>query len=234
MRAQRAIRRVEPQGYPEEERVGEEILQRWIVELLRPLVASWLASRGVRALVGADQFVYFVRGELRARVAPDVFVLPGVRPDRRIRSWKTWEEGIVPSFALEVVSSDVDKDYIDGPALYRELGVEELVIFDPDFAEEERGRHRFQVFRRTARRGFARVVVSDEDRVTSRVLGCWIRAVGTDEKTRLRLATGPEGADLFPTDAERERAEKERERAARLAAEAEVAHLRALLTGRKS
>ena len=48
MGAQRAIRRVEPRGtvYPAEERVGEEILQRWIVELLRPLIESSGAAGG--------------------------------------------------------------------------------------------------------------------------------------------------------------------------------------------
>jgi Uma2 family endonuclease len=253
-----------PQGadatiYPVEEKVGEEILQRWILELLRPLVATWLASRGVRALTGADQFIYFRRGDTRMRVAPDLYVLPGVRPDRRIRSWKTWEEGLVPSFALEVVSGDVDKDYIESPALYRDLGVRELIVFDPDH-EDDPQRFRFQVFRAVGKRGLVRTSVTNEDRVASRVLGCWIRAVGHGEDTRLRLATGKTGDELLPTDAdraekeraekereraekereraekereraekERERAEKERERAARQAAVADVARLSALL-----
>lgn len=66
--------------------MGAELLQRWIVELFRPLVERWLAERGVRALTGADQFIYFRRGDVRGRVPPDVFVLPGVRPDRRMRA----------------------------------------------------------------------------------------------------------------------------------------------------
>lgn len=211
--------------YPVEERVGEELLQRWIMEILRPLIERWLKERGVTALTGADQFIYFRRGDTRGRVAPDVYVLPGVRPNRRIKSWKTWIEGIVPSFALEVVSNDVDKDYIDAPALYRELGIEELVIFDPHF-EDEPDRFRFQIYRQVGKRGLVRAAVTNEDRVRSRVLGCWLRVVGAGEDMRLRLATGSSGDELFPTEAERERAEKERERAARIAAEAEVARLR--------
>ncbi|MFO0548240.1 MAG: Uma2 family endonuclease [Polyangiaceae bacterium] len=202
--------------YPVEEKVGEDFLQRLIVELLRPMVERWLAEQGVVALTGADQFVYFRRGDTRKRVAPDVFVLPGVRPGRRVRSWKTWEEGIVPSFALEVVSLDVDKDYIDAPTLYRELGVKELVVFDPDY-EAEPGRYRFQVFRLSKSRGVVREV-TNEDRVRSKTLGCWIRATGVGETTRLRLATGPHGDALVPTDAEErehERTEKEAERAAK-------------------
>ena len=211
--------------YPVEEKVGEELLQRWIIELLRPLVERWLASRKVIALTGADQFIYFRRGDTRGRLAPDVFVLPGVRPNRRIRSWKTWVEQVVPSFALEVVSRDVDKDYIDGPELYRELGVQELVIFDPDF-EEEPDRFRFQVYRQVGKRGLVRAEVTNEDRVRSRVLKCWLRVIGVGEEMRLRIATGPSGEVLYPTEAEHERAEKERERAGRKAAEAELARLR--------
>jgi len=218
--------------YPVEEKMGEELLQRWIVELLRPLVERWLAERKVLALTGADQFIYFRRGDTRGRVAPDVFVLPGVRPGRRIRSWKTWADGPAPSFALEVVSRDIDKDYVEGPLLYRELGVRELVVFDPDF-EEEAERFRFQVYRQIGRRGLVRTAVTNEDRVRSAALGCWLRAVGSGEELRLRLAIGPSGDELFPTEAEKERAEKERERAARLAAEAEIARLREQLQRRR-
>jgi hypothetical protein len=210
--ARRAAAAQDVTVYPVEEKVGEELLQRWIVELLRPLIERWLAEKKVTALTGADQFVYFRRGDTRGRVAPDVFVLPGVRSGRRIRSWKTWEEHIVPSFALEVVSSDVDKDYIEAPTLYAELGVEELVIFDPDF-ENEPDRFRFQIYRKLPRRGLVRVAVTNEDRVFVKVLRCYLRAVGSGETTRLRLGIGPEGEQLFPTEAEHERAEKERERA---------------------
>jgi Uma2 family endonuclease len=218
--------------YPVEEKVGEETLQRFIVELLRPLIERYLAERGVRALTGADQFIYFRRGDVRGRVAPDVYVLPGVRPNRRVRSWKTWQDKVVPSFALEVVSTDVDKDYIDTPPLYRELGVKELIIFDPDY-EEGPERVRFQVYRPVAGRERMRAIVTNEDRVRSRALGCYVRAVGSGEETRLRLGVGPQGDNLYPTEAEAERIDRDRERLekerlqARLAeAEREVERLR--------
>jgi Uma2 family endonuclease len=219
--------------YPVEEKMGEESLQRVIIELLRPLVERWLAHNRIKAFAGADQFIYFLEGDIRRRVAPDVYVLPGVRPGRRIKSWKTWEEQVIPSFALEVVSGDIDKDYIDAPDLYRQLGVKELVIFDPDF-EESSERFRFQVYRQIARRGLVRVLVTDEDRVYSKTLKCHLRAIGAGETTRLRLATGPEGEALFPTEAEEERGNSERERAARIAAEQELARLRARLAPRRT
>lgn len=221
--------------YPWEERVGEESLQRFILELLRPLVERWLAERGIRAFTGADQFIYYRKGDATERVAPDLYVLPGVRPGRRIKSWKVWQEGVAPTFALEVVSGEVDKDYIEAPARYREIGVRELILFDPDH-EEDSGRYRFQVFRQVGKRGLTRVLVTDEDRVLSKVLGCHVLVVGVGEAARLRLATGAHGERLFPLEAEveraekeRERAEKERERAGRLAAEAEIDRLRKLL-----
>ena len=200
--------------YPVEDKMGEDLLQRQIMEVLRPMVREWFKTRGVVALVGADQFVYFRIGDTRGRLAPDLFVLPGVKPGRRIKSWKVWQEGIAPSFALEVVSGDVDKDYVDGPPLYRELGVRELVIFDPDsLTESDDERVLFQVYRRVARRGLVKMLVTNEDRVVSRELGCHLRVEGSGDQILLRLATGPHGENWVPTGEERERAEKERERA---------------------
>jgi hypothetical protein len=161
----------DPTVYPSDDDMGEGSLQRFIAELLRPLVERWLASKGVR----------------------------------------------------------------------------ELVIFDPEHQAVRAERLRFQVFRRLSKRGLVRVEATNDDRVRSRVLGCFLRAVGDDVgSTRLRIATGASGDELFPTEAEAERAaraEAEAERAARAraeaartqaeaalaASEAEVARLRAEL-----
>ncbi len=103
----------DPTIYPEEERVGEDILQRWIIEVLRPLLQRWLTSRRVRALVGADQFIYYRQHDAHARVAPDIYVLPGIDPHHRVHTWKIWIEHVVPSFALEIVLRDWQDGYID-------------------------------------------------------------------------------------------------------------------------
>ena len=228
----------DPTVYPVEEKVGEDTLQRLIVELLRPLVERWLAQRGVQALVGADQFIYWKQFDPHQRVAPDVYVLPGVPPGTYVSAWKTWESGIVPSFCFEVVSTDWRKDYAEALPRYEALGVIELVVFDPRFAERSDGR-RWQVYRRLGRRGFVRVEATNADRVRSKVLGCWLRAVGDERAVRVRLATGARGDDLVPTpeeaeEAERiareaERAAKETERAAKEAALARVRELEAIL-----
>lgn len=221
----------DPTVYPVEERVGEDLLQRLIVELLRPLIERWLADRGVEALVGADQFIYYRQHEPTARYAPDVYVLPGVAPDTRVTSWKTWQTGIVPSFALEVASSDWRKDYEEAPERCAEIGLSELVVFDPGWAERPGGEGaRWQVWR-TGKRGLRRSIRSDEDRVRSRALGCWLRSVGVAQATRLRLAE-QRGEKLFPTAEEAERAAKVAERAAKEAALARIAELEAELRRR--
>ncbi|MBN9161090.1 MAG: Uma2 family endonuclease [Myxococcales bacterium] len=224
--------------YPETDDMGEHELQRLIAELLRPLLERFLAERGIVAHAGADQFVYWAEGEPTKRIAPDLYVLPGVRQDVVIRSWKTWQTGIVPSFVLEIAGDDYAKDYEDNPVLYGDLGVEELVIFDPHARPGSRSsRVRWQVYRRIRRRGLVRVEVSQSDRVRSKHLGVWLRAVGTGDDVRVRIALGPQGDELYPTEAEAECAAKEQERAQRLRAEAEVERLRALLaakTGRRS
>jgi hypothetical protein len=222
--------------YPIEEKVGEDILQRWIVEQLRPLVERWLASRGAPTFVGADQFVYYRQYHPKKVIAPDLYVLPGVPPGRRVKSWKVWETGIVPSFALEVVSSnDVEKDYREGLERYAELGVAEVLLFDPDYRRSP-DRVRWQRYCTRKARGFVQVQVSNADRMRSSVLGCFLRVVGEGDAARLRLATGPRGDTLvlLPDEEERaakekERAAKEKERAAKEAALARVAELEALL-----
>jgi Uma2 family endonuclease len=239
----RASAKVDPTIYPVDEKVGESLLQRWIVELLRPLVDRWMKQRKVRALVGADQFIYYRQHMPTARVSPDVYVLPGVRPDLAIASWKTWEGGIAPSFALEIVSKDWEKDYVEAPERHREIGTGELIIFDPEPDRRPDG-VRWQVYRRVRGRPLTLVEANRADRVRSRALGCFLRAVGTGASLRLRLGTDAHGDRLFPTAEEAERAAGEAaaaaaeaataaERSAKEAALARLAELEAKLTRRR-
>ena len=190
-------------------------------ELLRALVERWLEAKGKPTFVGADQYFYWEQYNAWECIAPDVYVLPGVAPGKKVGAWKVWETGCVPSFALEVVSQDVDKDYLRSPAKYHRLGVEELVVFDPDYALAPT-RSLFQVFRKS-KRGLICVEATNADRVKSKVLGCHLRAVGAGDDLRVRLGTGFKGETLFPTDVEaRAQAEAvaQKERAGREQAEA--------------
>jgi Uma2 family endonuclease len=206
--------RLDPTVYPVDDGMGEGLLQRLISEQLRQLIARYLAESGVVALTGANQFIYWEQHKPTSSVCPDVYVLSGVAPDADVKSWKVWEhDGRVPSFALEIVSSDKLKDYEEAPRRYQALGVSEAVIFDPE--SDGTDRVRWQLFRRM-KRGFVLVEASNGDRVFSKALGSYLRVEGQGASTRVRLGTGKQGHDLVPTDserAERERAEKERERA---------------------
>ncbi|MEJ7729263.1 MAG: Uma2 family endonuclease [Polyangiaceae bacterium] len=171
----------------------------------------WLAARGTPCFVGADQFIYWVQYAPTRSVAPDLYVLPGVPIDADVKAWKVWESGVVPSFALEVVSDDFRKDYQETPVRYADLGVSELVVFDP-LATSSPERVRWQVFRHVPPMGLSVVERSDGDRVRSEALGCWLRAVGAAAELRVRLATGASGDELVHTEAEAERAAEEAER----------------------
>jgi hypothetical protein len=148
--------------------------------------------------VGADQFIYYEQFKAHRRVAPDVYVLPGVAPRTAVPSWKTWETGVVPSFAFEVVSEDWEKDYLEAPLAHGALGTQELIVFDPGY-DRRRDGARWQRFNRTSDAAFELSERTDEDRIQSKVLGCFLRAHGRQLDLRVRLGSGPNGADLFPT-----------------------------------
>lgn len=81
----------DPTVYRVEDDVGEHEIQTYILELLRPLLARYLAERDVRAHVGSDQFIYWKEHEPQQCIAPDIYVLPGVSQDIAIDVWKVWE-----------------------------------------------------------------------------------------------------------------------------------------------
>ncbi|HWB75255.1 MAG TPA: Uma2 family endonuclease [Nannocystaceae bacterium] len=232
MTAQQTAHGVDRTEYPETEPLGEDLLQRWIVELLRPLVERWIGDPE-HVLVGADTFIYYEQFDAKQRYAPDVYVMRGVPQDIAMGAWKTWEGHPAPAFALEVVAQrNWMKDYERVPRRCAAIGVGELVVFDPYFARRrKRPGARWQVFRRTPD-GFTATLRSNEPQVWSDALGCWLVATGEGQKTRLRLAAG-DAAVIVPTPEEAERAAKEAERAAkeaeRTAKEAERAAKEAAL-----
>ncbi len=213
----------DPTIYPETDEMGEGELQRLICELLRPLLARFLAERAHGDVhVGSNQFLYYEKHNSAARIAPDVYVLPDVPQARVARSWKLWEVP-APSFCLEVVSTVVAKDYAASPALNERAGTRELVIFDPERDGDKRWL--WQVWRRNRRGSLELAEQTNDDRVRAATLGCSLRRTGAGGETRIRLATGFGGRDLVPTDAER--AEREALRATREAQRAARAAVRA-------
>ncbi|MBE9187074.1 Uma2 family endonuclease [Microcoleus sp. LEGE 07076] len=82
--------------------------------------------------VSANSFVYYEEGNKSAVVAPDIYVVFGVRKRQR-DNYKIWKEaGIAPQFVLEITSEttqDVDQEI--KPETYRSLGVREYFQYDP-------------------------------------------------------------------------------------------------------
>ena len=81
--------------------------------------------------VGADLLLYYVEGNPKMCVVPDIFVVQGVLRRER-RTYKLWEEGRPPCLIIEVTSeSTSDEDLVRKKDLYERLGVEEYVLHDP-------------------------------------------------------------------------------------------------------
>lgn len=194
--------------------------------------------------VGANMFLYYLEGDAREVVAPDVFVVLGV-PKRVRRTYKVWEEGRAPTVVFEITSDSTRReDLRTKRGLYEDLGVQEYFLFDP-----------LSDYLKTQLKGFRLVEGSyapmDGATLKSEALGLEFRADGE----HLRVRDPARGVDLLYPDeeetarqvaeeralletlrAEREalRAQSEAERAereaaARQAAESEVARLRAEL-----
>jgi Uma2 family endonuclease len=86
---------------------------------------------GQQAMVLANQFLYYVQGRPKKRIAPDVMVIFNVEPGGR-DNYKIWEEGEVPSVIFEVTSPGTRRqDEQEKKTLYQELGVLEYWQFDP-------------------------------------------------------------------------------------------------------
>jgi Uma2 family endonuclease len=98
--------------------------------LIKVLQAFYAADPNV--YVSGNLLLYYVPGNKRRHVSPDVFVVKGV-PKRQRPYYLLWEEGKSPNLVIEVTSSstrseDVKKKFL----LYQDvLKVHEYFLFDP-------------------------------------------------------------------------------------------------------
>ena len=122
-----------PVEYPESDgRPMSETPRHWLVtvDATQPLRDCYRNRADV--YVGSDMKMYYDEGKPRIYVSPDVFVAFGVprEPERNV--WKTWEEGKLADFVVEVTSiSTRNRDENDKRELYQRLGVQEYWQFDP-------------------------------------------------------------------------------------------------------
>ena len=124
-----------PLHFPEEELMPEGkahlIVRTFLYQLLQ-------YALGPDHSVGSEQFIYWNARDTQIKLAPDAFVCLDV-PDSVFGSWKTWERG-TPDLAIEIVSPN-EGDGItwdDKLARYHEMGIRELVRFDPEASEGSR------------------------------------------------------------------------------------------------
>ncbi|MBK9263427.1 MAG: hypothetical protein IPM54_26935 [Polyangiaceae bacterium] len=202
----------DPTEYPESEVMCREPVETEICLQLQPVLRRYLAERGIVAFVGSDNFIYWVKGDIKACVSPDLYVLPGIAPTSRPtkwagtkdeQCWKTWIHQVVPSVAIEVKARHVPrKDELQSPSRHDALGTKELIVFDPFHHRRRSPRKRFAVYRRDAVGKLVIVLETNDDRVHSEQLDAFVVAQDKGDDALLRLAVGPNGEKLLPFESE--------------------------------
>jgi Uma2 family endonuclease len=128
--------------------------------------------------VGADQFIYWERGDPNRKIAPDAYVLFNVPSEPYRPVIRTWDEGAMPSFVVEVSSEGSRReDRVHKRQVYQDaLRCPEYLIYDEDLRE-------FLFYR--LEEGLYRQQPLDETGLYySRVLDAWF---GPDPETLIRV-----------------------------------------------
>jgi hypothetical protein len=198
--------------YPDSEVMCREPVETEICLQLLPMLRRHLAERGIVAYVGSDNFIYWVKGNNKASVSPDLYVLPGIPQATRPaqydgtndeQCWKTWIHQVAPNFAIEVKARrNPRKDELQSPARHDALGTKELIVFDP-FAHRRRAhRKRFVVYRRNDAGKLAIVHETNDLRAYSEQVDAFLVAESEGDWSLLRLGVGQNGEELLPFESE--------------------------------
>jgi Uma2 family endonuclease len=99
-------------------------------DAIQTLIA-WFANP--RVYVWGNLFLYYVQGDARKNLSPDVMVIKDVDRDRPRNVFKVWEEGSSPCVTIEVTSRKTRaEDQKKKFQLYQNvLKVHEYYLFDP-------------------------------------------------------------------------------------------------------
>ena len=210
-------------------------------------LAHWYRRRDDVHVAG-DMLLYYEEGNPSAVRGPDIMVSKGVCGKHFRRSFRTWEEGVVPTVIIEITSKKTrDEDEGPKPRIYADIGVREYFMFDPQGDYLHPRLRGFQL----ASGQYVPMPADVEGRLFSPELGLQLsvddyllrlidpasrQPLPTDEEYAEQIAEAQRiAAEAERTASEAERtaaaakreAEAERRRAATL--EAELARLRALL-----
>ncbi len=127
--------------------------------------------------VQSNMFIYYVDGDPKRVVCPDLFVALNVPSRIERRTFKVWEEGRVPDTVIEVTSKKTRReDQKQKFGLYRDvLRVREYFLFDP-----------FEEYLKPSLQGYRLAgdqyepIVAVENRLRSEVLGLHLERDGVN------------------------------------------------------
>jgi Uma2 family endonuclease len=178
--------------------------------------------------IGTNLIFYWEEGNPKARRDPDILAAKGVSGNHKRRSFRLWEEKVLPCTLMEVISKKTAKvDQGEKVALYERLQIPEYFLFDPEGKYMDRPLRGYRL-----RKGkYVELTPAADGSLVSKELG--LRLVPEGEYLRLiDLKTGK--ALLTPLEKFElaQKAVRERQRAEALAAEVE--RLRALLHERRA
>jgi Uma2 family endonuclease len=208
--------------------MGETPIHRDNLITLIDVLGRWYAD-DPNVYVSGNMMMYYVEGDPRKHLSPDVFVTLGIPKDTPRDAYYTWlEGGRSPDLVIELTSKttlkeDQGKKYL----LYQDvLRVREYFLFDP---RGEYLKPRLQGYR--LHEGGYVSIAESAGRLPSEVLGLQFEPDGHDLR-----AYNPATGQWLQTTAEREAAERAgrlrerkgrlKERSARLRAERESESLR--------
>jgi len=176
--------------------------------------------------VATNLLLYYIEGNPRRFVVPDVFVARGVGNHQR-RVYKIWEESRAPEMVIEFSSRQTWREDVEEKwQLYEHLGIREYFIFDPDYDYLTTP---LIGYRLDAELCYAPLEI-ENNRLHSETLGLDLVDTGNglrffDSRTNQFLLTPEEEAEAHRREVEAHRRETEM----RQQAEAEAARLRAEL-----
>ncbi len=127
----------------------DDQLQNLIPNILLFVLKALWADRN-DWFFGVDMGIYHTTGvHPRVPVVPDGFLSLGVkrRKDGKLRrSYVVWEEQVVPTLALEVVSWTPGGEYGEKLEIYSKLGVLYDIVYNPEFWQRD-GHQPFEVYK---------------------------------------------------------------------------------------
>jgi Uma2 family endonuclease len=156
--------------------------------------------------VGIDSFVYYQPGQKDKKVAPDIYVVPGVPAQPVRRSFYTWLEGAVPAVVFEFLSEETEEEDKGEKKrkYFEELGVQEYFLHQPEGTKPPE----FLGWRRTEA-GVEDIPEDERGGRYSEVLNLWLVPEEQPSGVRLLRPYDPDGMP-WPTLTEaREEAEEQ-------------------------